>query len=92
MIPTVGRAAALVFFALSIGLRALYRPSMTGESAMVGRLGVARSALAPEGQVMIDGELWRALSQDGAVAAGDPVKVAAMDGLTLKVARSAQRP
>lgn len=92
MIPTVGATAALVFFAVSMGIRALYRPSVTGESAMVGRLGVARSALAPEGQVMIDGELWRALSQDGAVAAGESVKVAAIDGLTLKVTRSAQRP
>ena len=92
MIPAVGTTAALVFFAVSMGVRALYRPSVTGESAMVGRLGVARSALAPEGQVMIDGELWRAVSQDGAVAAGEPVKVAAIDGLTLKVTRSAQRP
>jgi membrane-bound serine protease (ClpP class) len=92
MIPTVGTTAALVFFAVSAGIRALYRPSVTGESAMVGRLGVARSALAPEGQVMIDGELWRAVSQDGPVAAGEPVKVAAIDGLTLKVTRSAQRP
>lgn len=92
VIPTVGTTAALVFFAVSLGIRALYRPSVTGESAMVGRLGVARSTLAPEGQVMIDGELWRALSQDGTVAAGDPVKVAAIDGLTLKVTRSAQRP
>jgi membrane-bound serine protease (ClpP class) len=92
VIPTVGTTAALVFFAVSMGIRALYRPSVTGESAMVGRLGVARSALAPEGQVMIDGELWRALSQDGTVAAGEPVKVAAIDGLTLKVTRSAQSP
>ena len=92
MIPAVGTTAALVFFAVSMGVRALYRPSVTGESAMVGRLGVARSALAPEGQVMIDGELWRAVSQDGTVAAGEPVKVAAIDGLTLKVTRSAQRP
>lgn len=92
VIPTVGTTAALVFFAVSMGIRALYRPSVTGESAMVGRLGVARSALAPEGQVMIDGELWRAVSQDGTVAAGEPVKVAAIDGLTLRVTRSAQRP
>jgi membrane-bound serine protease (ClpP class) len=92
VIPAVGTTAALVFFAVSMGIRALYRPSVTGESAMVGRLGVARSALAPEGQVMIDGELWRAVSQDGTVAAGESVKVAAIDGLTLRVTRSAQRP
>jgi membrane-bound serine protease (ClpP class) len=92
VVPTVGTTAALVFFAVSMGIRALYRPSVTGESAMVGRVGVTRSALAPEGQVMIDGELWRAVSQDGTVAAGEPVQVAAIDGLTLKVIRSAQRP
>jgi len=92
VVPTVGTTAALVFFAVSMGIRALYRPSVTGEAAMVGRLGVTRSALAPEGQVMIDGELWRAVSQDGTVAAGEPVQVAAIDGLTLKVTRSAQRP
>jgi membrane-bound serine protease (ClpP class) len=92
MIPTVGTTAGLVFFAVSMGIRALYRPSVTGESAMVGRLGVARSPLTPEGQVMIDGELWRAVSQDGAVTVGEPVRVAAIDGLTLKVTKSAQRP
>ncbi|MEX2221787.1 MAG: nodulation protein NfeD [Candidatus Rokuibacteriota bacterium] len=92
MIPTVGTTAGLVFFAVSMGIRALYRPSVTGEAAMVGRVGMARTALAPEGQVMIDGELWRAMSQDGGVAAGEAVQVAAIDGLTLKVTRSAQRP
>jgi membrane-bound serine protease (ClpP class) len=92
VIPTVGTTAALVFFAVSMGIRALYRPSATGEAAMVGRLAVARTALAPEGQVMIDGELWRAVSQDGTVAAGEPVRIEAIDGLTLKVSRSAQRP
>jgi membrane-bound serine protease (ClpP class) len=92
IIPTVGTTAALVFFAVSMGIRALYRPTATGSQGMVGRLGVARSALQPEGQVLIDGELWRAVSQEPGVAAGDPVQVTAIDGLTLKVTRSAQRP
>ncbi len=92
IIPTVGATAALVFFAVSMGIRALYRPTATGSQGMVGRLGVARTALAPEGQVLIDGELWRAVSQEPGVGAGDPVQVTAIDGLTLKVTRSAQRP
>jgi membrane-bound serine protease (ClpP class) len=92
IIPTVGTTAALVFFAVSMGIRALYRPSVTGASAMVGRLGVARTALQPEGQVLIDGELWRAVSPDAAVGAGEAVQVTAIDGLTLEVRRSAQRP
>jgi membrane-bound serine protease (ClpP class) len=90
--PTVGTTAGLVFFAVSMGVRALYRPSETGAHAMVGRLGVARTALQPEGQVLIDGELWRAVSPDAGVSAGDAVLVTAIDGLTLKVTRSAQRP
>jgi membrane-bound serine protease (ClpP class) len=92
IIPTVGTTAGLVFFAVTMGIRALYRPSVTGSSAMVGRVGVTRSALGPEGQVLVDGELWRAVSEDGRVEAGEPVRITAIDGLTLKVARSAQRP
>jgi membrane-bound serine protease (ClpP class) len=92
MLPTVGTTALLVFFAVSMGIRALYRPSVTGEAAMVGRLAVARSALSPEGQVLIDGELWRAVSREGRIEAGEPVQVSAIDGLTLTVTRSAQRP
>jgi membrane-bound serine protease (ClpP class) len=75
-----------------MGVRALYRPSVTGSSAMVGRIGVTRMALGPEGQVLIDGELWRAVSPDGRIEVGETVQVTAIDGLTLKVTRSAQRP
>jgi membrane-bound serine protease (ClpP class) len=92
IVPTVGTTAGLVFVAVSLGVRALYRPSVTGAAAMVGRLGVARTAIKPEGQVLIDGELWRAVSPDAGVEAGEPVQVTAIDGLTLKVTRSAQRP
>jgi membrane-bound serine protease (ClpP class) len=92
IIPAVGTTAGLVFFAVSMGVRALYRPSVTGASAMVGRRGVVRTALQPEGQVLIDGELWRAVSPDAAVGAGEVVQVTAIDGLTLEVRRSAPRP
>jgi membrane-bound serine protease (ClpP class) len=92
IIPAVGTTAALVFFAVSMGVRALYRPSVTGASAMIGRHGVARTALQPEGQVLIDGELWKAVSPDAAVGAGEKVQVTAIDGLTLEVRRPAPRP
>src|SRR5258705_5944223 len=83
VIPTMGTTAALVFFAVSMGIRALDRPSVTGESAMVGRLGVTRTALQPDGQVLIDGALWRAVSPDPGGPAGEPVQVPAINGLTL---------
>ena len=88
----MGATAGLVFLAVSMGIRALYRPAVTGSSAMVGRIGVARTRLQPEGHVLIDGELWRAVSPDGGIDVGEPVQVTAIDGLTLTVTRSPRRP
>jgi membrane-bound serine protease (ClpP class) len=91
IIPTVGAMAGLVITAVSMGLRALYRPASTGAAGMMGQVGVVKRALDPEGQVLIDGELWQAVAEDGPVAAGEMVRVARMDGLTLTVTRSARR-
>jgi membrane-bound serine protease (ClpP class) len=87
IIPTVGATAGIVVFAVSAGLRALYQRPSTGAAGMVGQVGVVQRALDPEGQVMIAGELWRAVAADGPVPAGEAVEVARMDGLTLTVTR-----
>jgi len=91
IIPTVGTTAGLVIFAVSAGLRALYRPSTTGPAGMVGQTGVVKTALDPEGHVLVDGELWQAVAADGPVPAGERVQVLSVDGLTLKVSKSAPR-
>jgi membrane-bound serine protease (ClpP class) len=91
VIPTVGATAGLVLFAVSIGVRALYRPATTGATGMVGQTGRVTRALDPEGQVQVDGELWRAVAADGPVAAGEQVRITGVDGLTLTVARAPRR-
>ena len=60
------------------------RKATVGVEALVGKHGVAVSDLWPEGQVKVDGELWRARSAGG-VEAGAAVVVRAVDGLTLEV-------
>jgi membrane protein implicated in regulation of membrane protease activity len=55
-----------------------------GVETLVGRSGVAVSALWPEGQVKVDGEVWRARCAGGCDT-GDRVVVTAVDGLTLVV-------
>ena len=96
IIPTVGAMAGLIAWAVSAGLRAMMRPSLTGPEGMVGRLAVVRSALGtaggPDGQVQVDGEIWRAVAEGGAIPAGEKVRVTAVDGLTLKVSRAGDRP
>jgi membrane-bound serine protease (ClpP class) len=92
ILPTVGATAGLVAWVVSAGLRALYRRPSTGPGDMIGRTGVARMPLAPEGQVQVEGELWRAVVDDGPVAACEPVRVTAVEGLTLRVVRAAEAP
>ncbi len=92
ILPTVGATAGLVVWAVSAGVRAMMKRPVTGASGMIGRVVVARSALGPEGQVQVDGEIWRAVSEGEAIPAGEKVRVTAVDGLTLKVSRAGDRP
>jgi membrane-bound serine protease (ClpP class) len=88
IIPTVGSTAGLFIFALSYGVRALYGRPTTGAAGMVGETAVARTALDPTGQVLVQGELWQAVAQNGAVAVGETVRITAVEGLTLHVVRA----
>ncbi len=88
IVPTVGTTAAVFAFAVGAGLRALYQKPSTGYAGLIGETGVARSPLTPEGQVFVQGALWRAVAEDGAVAEGDQVKVTAVNGLTLRVTKA----
>lgn len=85
---TVGAVAVVVLVVLGAGLRALARRPTAGVETLVGRTGVAREDLAPTGHITVQGEIWRAVATNGVIPAGSPVRVVAVDGLTLKVART----
>ena len=85
---TVGGTATIFLFVLSVGMRALAGRPTVGADALVGQTGVAREELAPEGQVTIQGEIWRAIAADGPVTSGARVRVVDVDGLTLKVVKA----
>ena len=71
-----------------LGMESRRAKVKTGSDAMLGWLATAHTELAPEGQILVRGELWRAKlsSTDSFVAAGERVKVLRADGLTLEVA------
>jgi membrane-bound serine protease (ClpP class) len=87
ILPTVGITAALFLGVLTIGVRALGRRPMLGVAGLVGETGIARETLAPDGQVLVQGELWRAVAQAPPIEVGTPVRVVAVEGLTLKVVK-----
>ncbi|HEY6771027.1 MAG TPA: NfeD family protein [Solirubrobacterales bacterium] len=61
-------------------------PVRTGSEELVGALGDVRAPLDPEGQVFIQGALWRARTTgSGEIGPGNRVRVKAVDGLTLEV-------
>jgi membrane-bound serine protease (ClpP class) len=88
IVPMVGLTAGMFLFVVAAGVRALARRQLLGPSGLVGTLGVVRERLAPEGQVLIRGELWRAVTQTGPVEPGTRVRVVAVDGLTLRVGKA----
>lgn len=71
-------------FLMSIAVRARRNKVVTGEQGMIGEMGVAQSSLSPAGKVFVHGELWDAIAASP-IAAGDPVVVRQVEGLTLRV-------
>ena len=60
------------------------RRSFVGAEALVGRRAVVVRALAPQGQVKLDGELWLA-EANTSVEPGTEVVIRGVDGLLLRV-------
>lgn len=89
ILPVSLATAGIMLFLVRLGIQAQRRPSVTGESGMVGKVGVALAPIAAggRGRVRAHGEIWAAISTD-AIAEGDTVRVAAVDGLTLTVVRA----
>ncbi len=76
---------ALVVFVLVNVMRIRGMPAKVGMSTVVGRSVVARSALTPEGFVLMDGEIWTAEAEGGKIEPGESVIVTQIKGLKLKV-------
>jgi membrane-bound serine protease (ClpP class) len=76
--------ALITMFLVSLVIKARSNKVITGVSSMLNEIGVARTPLTPEGQILIRGEYWNAISSTP-VDPGDHVRVTAINGLTLTV-------
>lgn len=79
----------VAFAAVTIiwGIRAHLLKLGAGAEELIGRTAEVRTALTPEGSVFIEGELWKAISEAGNVAAGEKVVISRVDGLILYVSK-----
>ncbi len=87
IVTSVGATAGLFLFVITAGVRAFARRPLLGASGLVGETAVARGPLAPEGQVAVHGEIWRAVIEGGSVEDGAVVRVVDVQGLTLRVVK-----
>jgi membrane-bound serine protease (ClpP class) len=78
--------AAITIFLLRLVLLSHRTKSVTGGEGMMGEVGFVLSELQLEGRVQIHGEIWRARSLQP-ISVGEKVKVTAVEGLMLVVAR-----
>lgn len=86
---TLGVLSIVSFYVITRKVLAAHRerPVRTGHEELVGASAEARTSLDPDGQVWVEGALWRArLAEDGKpLRPGDRVTVEAVEGLTLIV-------
>jgi len=86
---TLGVLSVVSFYVITRKVLSAHRdgPVRAGHEELVGASAEVRTSLDPEGQVWIEGALWRArLAGDGTpLRPGDRVMVEAVEGLTLRV-------
>lgn len=86
---TLGILSGFSFYFITRKVLAAHRdePVRTGSEELVGASAEVRTSLDPEGQVWIEGALWRArlAGEGGPLRPEDRVTVEAVDGLTLTV-------
>ncbi|HZN14630.1 MAG TPA: NfeD family protein, partial [Acidimicrobiales bacterium] len=91
-VPLVAVVVVLAGTALFVGaampavMRARFSTPTIGRESMLGELGVARSAIDPDGTVEVRGAPWRARTNRATpLAVGDRLRVVGIDGLVLEV-------
>jgi membrane-bound serine protease (ClpP class) len=78
--------AGFFTFVVTKGLRIQMKKPTTGKEGLVGEIGVVRSRIDPEGQILVRGEIWTAFC-DEPVEVGQKVRVLEVVRLQLKVER-----
>lgn len=76
---------AITVFLMTLAIKAHRNKIVTGVQGLVGEIGIARTALMPEGKVFVHGELWDAVSSQP-VELGGSIIVSRVHDLRLEVA------
>ena len=79
--------AAFLFIAIVWGIRAHRNKIAAGREELVGRTALVEVALEPKGLVLVDGEHWTAIIDNGRAEPEEEVIVSKVEGLKLIVTK-----
>ena len=85
VISCVVVTAGFFLFVIGMGLKAQRQEPVTGSNAMIGKTGVSIETLNPLGRVMLQGEIWNAVSVSGQIDKDEKIRVVAIKNLQLEV-------
>ena len=85
LLLVTGGGLLAVLFGIPSTVRTRFSTPTIGREELVGAVGTATTAIAPEGTVEVRGAPWRARTFPKPIAAGDRVEVVAIEGLVLEV-------
>jgi len=77
--------AAFFLFALSKGIKIQWKKPVTGREGLLGKVGITKTDLTPEGTIFIHGERWQASTEGEKIKEGEEVEVLEVRGLQLIV-------
>ena len=84
-VPVSVAFGGITAFLIRLAVRARRLKARLGADALVGHRASAMEPLNPEGHVLVDGEIWRAIASE-MVPAGTPLQVVGHEQYLLKVA------
>ena len=86
MAPTIILVAGFFIVVSSLAFRAYLRKPKGGMEGLIGEIGEVKGTIDPEGLIFVQGELWRAVSEEK-IEPGEKVEVVSAKGLVLNVRR-----
>jgi len=87
ILPTVATLTLFFLVLVRVALKSHRAKATTGSEGLIGETGEARTDIAPEGDIYLQGAHWSAYS-DEPVAKGEKVVVVKVEGLRLKVRKT----
>ena len=84
LLPTLVIVSGFFVFVTTLVFRSQVSKPVTGSAGLVGKTGMVKKRIAPEGKVFVHGELWNAVA-DAPIDEGGKVRIVRVNNLVLEV-------